>query len=489
MNFPLSLKSTKISGIASWTQGAPAHAEVQLVRIYEDGDWDDVRTYDVGIDGAYSFYAGPGTYSLRLYSYDANWNYLYKPTWLGGSAKSYYSSDAQTFTIAANGVDVTKNITASQKYGALKVNLSAFGVNKNTAIFAFNLATGESNSANVTTNSAGSASAVINGLGSGTYYVRAATSGTTNSTVIGAESFGTPITAPNTGTVSLTGKALKTELSAGSLSSTISGQPRVGATLTAKASIQDVSTALKNATSYRYFWSDGTKLISTTSSAVVPAAALNDDVRLTVFASATGQLSTYGVSLASDDLPRFARGDSPYPLTVPSITGTAALGKTLTANTGSWAPSPKSFTYQWRRNGIAIPGATKASYAVSGADVGKTISLKITPVLEGFASKSIVTAPTGKVAKATAQISLAKKAKKGKARVTVTAKGIKAVTGVVTITVGKKTVKGKLTAKSKGKVTITLPKKVKGSKKVTVTYKGSAQVSKATKTAKAKITR
>ncbi|GAA2232574.1 hypothetical protein GCM10010401_00440 [Rarobacter faecitabidus] len=100
-----------------------------------------------------------------------------------------------------------------------------------------------------------------------------------------------------------------------------------------------------------------------------------------------------------------------------------------------------------------------------------------------------MTAPTGKVAKANAQVSIAKKAKKGKAQVTVKAAGIKTVTGVVAITIGKKTVTGKLTAKSKGKVTIALPKKLQGSKKVTVTFRGNAQVNKATKTTKVKITK
>ncbi|MCJ1685415.1 hypothetical protein MT350_19840, partial [Rathayibacter sp. VKM Ac-2928] len=43
---------------------------------------------------------------------------------------------------------------------------------------------------------------------------------------------------------------------------------------------------------------------------------------------------------------------------VPTVTGSAAIGGTLTANPGNWGPEPVNLAYQWKRNGTAIAGAT-----------------------------------------------------------------------------------------------------------------------------------
>lgn len=71
----------------------------------------------------------------------------------------------------------------------------------------------------------------------------------------------------------------------------------------------------------------------------------------------------------------------PQPLTntaAPRISGTAQVGKTLTASSGSWSPAPTSVTYQWLRNGAAISGATRSSYTATGSDLGKRLSVKVT---------------------------------------------------------------------------------------------------------------
>ncbi len=52
----------------------------------------------------------------------------------------------------------------------------------------------------------------------------------------------------------------------------------------------------------------------------------------------------------------------------PAISGTAQVGLTLTAATGTWAPAPGSYAYQWWRCDatgaacVAIAGATSSSY-------------------------------------------------------------------------------------------------------------------------------
>ncbi len=59
------------------------------------------------------------------------------------------------------------------------------------------------------------------------------------------------------------------------------------------------------------------------------------------------------------------------------VSGTAKVGKKLTAKVGTWSPTPK-FSYQWYRGNTAIKKATKASYTLTKADRGKKIRVRVT---------------------------------------------------------------------------------------------------------------
>lgn len=63
----------------------------------------------------------------------------------------------------------------------------------------------------------------------------------------------------------------------------------------------------------------------------------------------------------------------------PVISGDLNVGSTLTAATGTWTGTPSpSFTYQWRRSGVNISGATSNSYLLVVADIGATITAVVT---------------------------------------------------------------------------------------------------------------
>jgi hypothetical protein len=70
-----------------------------------------------------------------------------------------------------------------------------------------------------------------------------------------------------------------------------------------------------------------------------------------------------------------------YPriVTYPTVTGTPREGETLTANRGSWTPTPDSYSYQWYGCNAArtvcdlIPGATAQTYRVGPSDVGRRL--------------------------------------------------------------------------------------------------------------------
>lgn len=81
---------------------------------------------------------------------------------------------------------------------------------------------------------------------------------------------------------------------------------------------------------------------------------------------------------------RMADGLLPVNRVLPEISGTAAVGQTLTATTGSWINQPSRYSYEWRRCDGAggfcssIPGATSSTYALTSADTGHAILVAVT---------------------------------------------------------------------------------------------------------------
>lgn len=67
----------------------------------------------------------------------------------------------------------------------------------------------------------------------------------------------------------------------------------------------------------------------------------------------------------------------------PTISGTAKVGKMLTANIKDWMPMATN-RYQWLRNGEAVDGATTSKYTLTAADLGAVISVSVTGVRSGY---------------------------------------------------------------------------------------------------------
>ncbi|MFE5836369.1 hypothetical protein [Arthrobacter sp. NPDC056493] len=60
----------------------------------------------------------------------------------------------------------------------------------------------------------------------------------------------------------------------------------------------------------------------------------------------------------------------------PAMSGTTAVGYTLTAKVTAPVPAPDSTSFQWLRNGAPIAGATAATYKQVAADQGQKISVR-----------------------------------------------------------------------------------------------------------------
>ncbi|QTV78958.1 hypothetical protein [Microbacterium sp. NIBRBAC000506063] len=81
----------------------------------------------------------------------------------------------------------------------------------------------------------------------------------------------------------------------------------------------------------------------------------------------------------------------------PKITGTKRVNSTLKATVAAWSPKA-TLSYQWKRNGVAIKGATGKSYKLKAADHGKKITVTVTGKKSGYATTSRTSAATTKIA-------------------------------------------------------------------------------------------
>jgi len=88
--------------------------------------------------------------------------------------------------------------------------------------------------------------------------------------------------------------------------------------------------------------------------------------------------------LAAAVVTQVATAAAPQSNSAPTISGQPREGRTLTANNGTWANSPASFTYQWQQcdqsggSCTAISGATSKTYTVASGDVEKTLKVAVT---------------------------------------------------------------------------------------------------------------
>lgn len=64
----------------------------------------------------------------------------------------------------------------------------------------------------------------------------------------------------------------------------------------------------------------------------------------------------------------------------PKLSGKAVVGQSLTASPGKWGPGSVSLAYQWYRGNTKISGATKATYAITVADAGSALRVRVAGV-------------------------------------------------------------------------------------------------------------
>jgi len=199
-----------------------------------------------------------------------------------------------------------------------------------------------------------------------------------------AHALAVSVTGSKKGYASLTTTSRSTaSVVVGTLSATpvpvVTGTVRVGRTLTAATGTWDTGTALKT-----QWLRDGKPITGATGTAYKLIAADNGHtLTVTVTGSKAGYATVIRTSRATASIAAGTLSATP----VPVVTGTAQVGRTLTATTGTW-DSGTALKIQWLRDGKAIAGATGTAYKPVAADNAHSVAVRVTGSKAGYTSAS-----------------------------------------------------------------------------------------------------
>jgi hypothetical protein len=165
------------------------------------------------------------------------------------------------------------------------------------------------------------------------------------------------------------------------------GSP-VGGTMTALPGVWDAGVTLS------YQWLRGSSPIAgATKSTYVPVAAdLVKEISVTVTGTKPGY-ATVSVHCNTGWAPGRGTLDK---TSTPKISGTAKVGKKLTAVAGTWTAGV-TLSYQWYRGSAKISKATNATYKLVTKDKGKLISVRVTGSKSAYTTVAKSSRKTGKI--------------------------------------------------------------------------------------------
>jgi hypothetical protein len=169
---------------------------------------------------------------------------------------------------------------------------------------------------------------------------------------------------------------------------TVEGIPKVGVQLVAHRGEWTPSDA-----SFEFVWKSNSRTVGTGPTYTPTISDISRAMSVTVIATRAGYATATRVSkrtapVAPEDI-------SPG---TPTISGTAQVGQLLTANTGTWTPTPTTFIFQWYRNGTAIDrNGTESQYRLTSDDRGAAITVVVTGYKSNWGGASATSAPTATV--------------------------------------------------------------------------------------------
>ena len=185
-------------------------------------------------------------------------------------------------------------------------------------------------------------------------------------------------------------------------SPTIGGTVQVGETLSAGTSGISDANGLSNA-AFAYQWlADGTEINGATAATYILADA-DEGKTIQVRVSFTDDVGN-GEELTSAATAAVGPKPNTPAAGAPTITGTAQVGETLTADTSGISDGDgltnATFAYQWLADDAEINGATSFTYTLLEADEGKTIKVRVAITDDAGNAEELTSVATGAVAAA-----------------------------------------------------------------------------------------
>ena len=183
---------------------------------------------------------------------------------------------------------------------------------------------------------------------------------------------------------------------------TISGTAQVGETLAANTSEVADSDGLSNV-QYEYQWLADDAEISGATGSTYTVAAADEGKAIKVEVSFTDDAGDEEAltSAATDAVSAEPTPNSPA-TGAPTVSGTAQVGETLTADTSGIADadglSSVQYEFQWLADDAEISGATSVTYTLVDADEGKAIKVEATFTDDAGNAETLTSAATGVVA-------------------------------------------------------------------------------------------
>ena len=187
---------------------------------------------------------------------------------------------------------------------------------------------------------------------------------------------------------------------------TITGTPQVGQTLMADTSAIEDEDGLDDV-SYTYQWirsdngadTDIARATDSTYTLVLADQGKTIKVKVTFTDDADNEETLTSVATAA-----VAAKANTAPTGLPTITGTAQVEQTLTADTSAIADEDGlenvSYEYQWIAGDTDIDGATGSSYLLTSSEQGQTIQVKVTFTDDADNAETLTSEPTEAVAAA-----------------------------------------------------------------------------------------
>jgi large repetitive protein len=165
----------------------------------------------------------------------------------------------------------------------------------------------------------------------------------------------------------------------------VNGDGRLGTTLTVAAAVWDQAGV---ATTYQWL-RDGTAISGQTGTSYTVT---STDIGKTLRLQVTGKKAGYADAVLSTTGVTAYLGAPPAATSGPTVNGTARVGSTLTVTMPTWDQAGVTTTSTWLRDGVTVGASNATSYAVTTADIGRTLSYRVTGKKAGYADAVVASA-------------------------------------------------------------------------------------------------